>query len=347
MQCPKCGKETTGDVCAACGVYLTEETPKWYAEGIAHLAAEGQYTIADELLQEGLQRYPASPMLWYNAGVLAEVTKKPRDAAAYYRRAFALKPTSEKYRRSLERVLGRPVLRTAPSPGNKAEAMTSAVEQDEESNPELASPLENEAPSESILEKEVPAQPEAEIPTPAEMAPPGISPEDPTADADTRVSAPAIEVLPDDEAGESTMAVAHPPLKDESSDAESSEIMPEEHYLAALPPAPAAKNAVAFDIEMDAPPPAETPAPGGEAASPTAHFPPAQASRRETCWPGWRPLSRISGYLSIAGFLVVLVAMFVRNELLFAVGLPSAAALVVLSFVARALGEHDPTAHRR
>ncbi|MHB0939116.1 MAG: SdpI family protein [Armatimonadota bacterium] len=114
MQCPKCGTEATGDVCAACGAYLTEETPRWYAEGIVHLAGEKQFSMAQELLQEGLQRYPTSPMLWFNAGVLAELLKKPQDAAAYYQKAYYLKPTSEKYRQTLERVLGRPVPRLAP-----------------------------------------------------------------------------------------------------------------------------------------------------------------------------------------------------------------------------------------
>ena len=116
MQCPKCGKEAAGDVCAACGAYLTEETPRWYAEGIVHLAGEKQFSMAQELLQEGLQRYPTSSMLWFNAGVLAEMLKKPQDAAAYYQKAYYLKPTSEKYRQTLERVLGRPVPRLAPPP---------------------------------------------------------------------------------------------------------------------------------------------------------------------------------------------------------------------------------------
>jgi len=116
MQCPKCGKEATGDLCAACGTYLTEETPRWYAEGIVHLAGEKQFSMAQELLQEGLQRYPTSSMLWFNAGVMAEMLKKPQDAGAYYQKAYYLKPTSEKYRQTLERVLGRPVPRLAPPP---------------------------------------------------------------------------------------------------------------------------------------------------------------------------------------------------------------------------------------
>ena len=122
MQCPKCGKEAVGDVCAACGAFLTEETPRWYAEGIAHLAGEKQFTIAQELLKEGLQRYPTSSMLWFNAGVLAEIRKNAKDAAAYYQKAYTLKPTSEKYRQTLERVLGRPVPRVAPPPQAAAPA---------------------------------------------------------------------------------------------------------------------------------------------------------------------------------------------------------------------------------
>lgn len=143
MQCPKCGKEAAGDVCAACGAYLTEETPRWYAEGIVHLAGEKQFGMAQELLQEGLQRYPTSSMLWFNAGVLAEMLKKPQDAAAYYQKAYYLKPTSEKYRQALERVLGRPVPRLAPPP----QAPAPAAPPPPPIEPAVTAPVEAAAPA--------------------------------------------------------------------------------------------------------------------------------------------------------------------------------------------------------
>ncbi len=114
MQCPACGKEATGDVCASCQAWLTTETPKWYSEGVAHLTAERQFKMAHTLLTEGLQRYPTSAMLWYNAGVLAELVRKPDAAVNCYQEAIRLRPIA-RYQQALNRVTGKPVVATKMS----------------------------------------------------------------------------------------------------------------------------------------------------------------------------------------------------------------------------------------
>jgi len=117
MQCPQCGKEAQGDVCAACGAPLTEETPKWYVEGIAHLTEQKQYAMAYQLLEEGLQRYSNSALLWFNGGILEEVMGNRKNAVARYAQAVKLRPDSEKYIQALERITGKPVPRPAkPAP---------------------------------------------------------------------------------------------------------------------------------------------------------------------------------------------------------------------------------------
>jgi len=112
MKCPRCGKESTGDFCS-CGEPLTEETPKYYAEGVAHLCSEKQYAMARQLLNEGLERYPDSAMLWYNGGVLDEVTSNTQASIKKYQKACDLRPTYEKYWQALERAAGRKMPRPA------------------------------------------------------------------------------------------------------------------------------------------------------------------------------------------------------------------------------------------
>lgn len=116
MQCPQCGTDGTGEICAACGAAITEETPKWYAEGIAYLTEDKQFDMAEQLLDEGLGRYPESAMLWYNGGVLAELIGKRDKAVKCYTEAYKLKPQTGKYQTALQRLGVLPAAKPAPAP---------------------------------------------------------------------------------------------------------------------------------------------------------------------------------------------------------------------------------------
>jgi hypothetical protein len=86
------------------GDLMADETPKWYAEGIAHLADQQQYALAKQLLQEGLQQHPTSFLLWYNGGVLAEMIGNLQEALSFYQGAQNLRPTHPKTQQALTRV---------------------------------------------------------------------------------------------------------------------------------------------------------------------------------------------------------------------------------------------------
>ncbi|HOS43207.1 MAG TPA: hypothetical protein PK794_05890, partial [Armatimonadota bacterium] len=101
MKCQECGKDGSGDVCASCGGTI-EESPRWYAEGIAHLTEQKQYAIAFDLLEEGIERYPQSAMLWYNGGVLEELLGNRDGALTRYQKVLELRPNNEKARKALE-----------------------------------------------------------------------------------------------------------------------------------------------------------------------------------------------------------------------------------------------------
>lgn len=125
MQCQECGKEGAGDVCTFCGGTI-EESPRWYAEGIAHLTEQKQYAIAFDLLEEGIERYPQSAMLWYNGGVLEELLGNRDGAIRRYQQVLQLRPNNEKARKALERLLGRPLF-TPPPPTSYAAQGTPAA----------------------------------------------------------------------------------------------------------------------------------------------------------------------------------------------------------------------------
>jgi hypothetical protein len=114
MKCQECGKDGSGDVCAFCGGTI-EESPRWYAEGIAHLTEQRQYAIAYDLLEEGVDRYPQSAMLWYNGGVLEELMGNRDGAIRRYQQVLDLRPNNEKARKALERLLGRPLFTPPPT----------------------------------------------------------------------------------------------------------------------------------------------------------------------------------------------------------------------------------------
>jgi hypothetical protein len=114
MKCQECGKDGSGDVCASCGGTI-EESPRWYAEGIAHLTEQKQYAIAFDLLEEGTERYPQSAMLWYNGGVLEELLGNRDGAIIRYQKVLDLRPNNEKARKALERLLGRPLYTPPPA----------------------------------------------------------------------------------------------------------------------------------------------------------------------------------------------------------------------------------------
>lgn len=197
MQCPQCGKEAQGELCAACGAAVTEETPRWYAEGIAHLTQEQQFSIARDLLKEGLQRYPTSAMLWFNGGLLEEMMGNRRGAYQHYQQALTLRPQSEKYRQALERLTGKkiapPVQAIAPPPAvpvvqpvtpaiaPSALAATPAV-------PVVAMPAEVEEAELSLLE-----------PAPAEVLTAEIEVEEETAE-DGVMELPGTTLPPENEA---------------------------------------------------------------------------------------------------------------------------------------------------
>lgn len=119
MKCQECGKEGEGDVCAFCGGTI-EESPRWYAEGIAHLTEQKQYAIAFDLLEEGIERYPSSAMLWYNGGVLEELLGNRDGAITRYQKVLELRPNNEKARKALERLLGRPLFVPPPTSSHPA-----------------------------------------------------------------------------------------------------------------------------------------------------------------------------------------------------------------------------------
>lgn len=114
MKCQECGKDGTGDVCASCGGTI-EESPRWYAEGIAHLTEQKQYAIAFDLLEEGIERYPQSAMLWFNGGVLEELLNNRDGAITRYQKVLELRPNNEKAKKALERLLGRPLFTPPPT----------------------------------------------------------------------------------------------------------------------------------------------------------------------------------------------------------------------------------------
>jgi hypothetical protein len=114
MKCQECGKDGTGDVCASCGGTI-EESPRWYAEGIAHLTEQKQYAIAFDLLEEGIERYPQSAMLWFNGGVLEELLNNRDAAITRYQKVLELRPNNEKAKKALERLLGRPLYAPPPT----------------------------------------------------------------------------------------------------------------------------------------------------------------------------------------------------------------------------------------
>lgn len=195
MQCPKCGRAAQGDLCAACGTYLTEETPKYYAEGVAHLSSERQYALAIDLLQEGLRRYPQSAMLWFNGGVLGEIVHNPKEAARCYRKALALRPNVAKYQEALDRLEGKPTappLQT-PAPADPA-AGTMSFSELETQFAELSRELyssDGELISQTAAASPTPAEPPAVAPASA----PPVMPEPEVAPDVFRLDDPADEVF--------------------------------------------------------------------------------------------------------------------------------------------------------
>ena len=374
MQCPKCGREATGEQCKVCGEFLTVESPKWYAEGVAHLSEEKQYAMANELLEEGLQRHPESAMLWYNAGVLAELLKNPKDALTYYQKACKFKPNSEKYCQALERLLGRPVPRPAAAQRPAAETKL----------PESAAPAAADAPLPEMPLQIVLTEPETADPVKLTLSdaiaddatemftltlPPAVpkqleqtdsaAPMLPTPDA--VVPANPLEVMIDEPADESmplipadplpapedaswTLPPAPPAAQQRPDESVEEEVAPALAEQAAAVPRVVRADSIAPPAHDEAVADEEMPSVEAEAAYPLQR---AGTPTIGACWEGWRPISRISGYVSIASFLFVLVVFYAGKEKLIAVSLPVFLVAVVLYFVARALSGDDPAARRR
>lgn len=150
MQCQQCKTETSGDVCPQCGTTI-DGTPKWYLEGIAYFSEQKNFAMAHQLLEEALQRYPDSVLLWYNGGVL-EAQMNHRDAAIRcYQAVLKLRPNNEKAYLALEHLLGRALPRPGATPPAPAAAEAGATRA-EPASPEgagdtapLASPAESPA----------------------------------------------------------------------------------------------------------------------------------------------------------------------------------------------------------
>lgn len=327
MQCPRCGLDANGDVCAACGAPLTEETPRWYAEGIAHLTGEQQYEIARELLKEGLERYPASAMLWFNGGVLEERVGNARGALKHYQEAFKLKPTSEKYRLTVERLLGRPVPRQVATPPPMAPAPAPVV-------PPLTVVIETPAPvappSPVVVETPVSLlssfSPVEETPVP--VVPPSM--------VETVVLPPADEIAapifldPDEVADDIPALPMVAVVEDEEAAIDEDNIVPS---VSELPPLPSA-DAIAV------PPPTPEECVDveevgvGEKTAPATQLAHLSTFSLDTLW---RPLSIASGILALVALVLLLVALFGKNSGMFVLTLVLFAVMVVLRFVSNAL----------
>ncbi|MHB9026004.1 MAG: tetratricopeptide repeat protein [Armatimonadota bacterium] len=188
MKCQECGKDGSGNVCASCGGTI-EESPKWYAEGIAHLTEQQQYAIACDLLEEGLKRYPDSAMLWFNGGVLEEVLGNRDGAVMRYRKVLELRPNRENARKALERLLGHPqaMPSTPPAPADVTPAVTPSATVIEKPPVVVTLPAEPE---------HIASAPEALESTPVAVAAPAPAPvEEPVAVAEATPAAEHPEVF--------------------------------------------------------------------------------------------------------------------------------------------------------
>ncbi|HOF88183.1 MAG TPA: hypothetical protein PLZ36_08800, partial [Armatimonadota bacterium] len=162
----------------SCGGTI-EESPRWYAEGIAHLTEQKQYAIAFDLLEEGIERYPQSAMLWYNGGVLEELLGNRDGALTRYQKVLELRPNNEKARKALERLLGRPLF-TPPPATSYAATQAGAAEPPVATTPPpavtLPAPPRPAEPAAPAPAAEAPAAAPVERPAPAGLPAPAVGP---------------------------------------------------------------------------------------------------------------------------------------------------------------------------
>lgn len=205
MQCPQCGSEATGETCPACGAAVIEQSPKWYAEGIAYLCNEKQYLLAHDLLEEALQQHPTSAMLWFNGGVLEEVMGNRQMAVLRYQEALKYRQNFQKARDALDRLTAKLSASPAAPPPPVA------------SPPRAVPPVQATPPPAPVKTAPQPVvtpppavPPPAPAPAPAPAAPPvtAVPPVAVTPPPPIHLSAPVPETVV-------TPAVVLPPLPEE------------------------------------------------------------------------------------------------------------------------------------